>query len=87
MKAQGWSHNTTIHQDNKSATSLENNGRLSGGNRTEHVNMQCHFIEDAMERGEVNVERPSTDEMWSDYFTKLSQGKKFIQFRKNIVNP
>ena len=49
MKAQGWTHNTTTHQDNKSATSLENNGRLSSGNRTKHINVRCHFIKDAIE--------------------------------------
>ena len=86
MKEQGWSHNTMIHQDNKSEMSLENNCRLSGGNRTKHINVWCHFIKDAIEHGEVNVECLSTDEMWSDFFTKPLQGKKFIQFRKNIVN-
>ena len=48
MKAQGWSHNTTIHQDNKSATLLENDSGLSSGNRTKHINVQCHFTEDVI---------------------------------------
>ena len=86
MKEQGWSHNTTIYQDNKSATLLENNGRLSSGNRTKHINVRCHFIEDVIECGEVKVECLSADNMWSDFFTKLLQGKKFIEFRRNIVN-
>ena len=86
MKEQGGSHNTTICQDNKSATLLENIRRLSSGNCTKHINVQCCFIKDAIERGEVSVECLSTDKMWSDFFTKPLQGEKFIQFRKNITN-
>ena len=86
MKAQGWSHNTKIHQDNNSAIPLENNGRLSRGNRTKHTNVRCHFIKDAIDRGKATVEHLSTDKMWTDHFTKPLQGKKFVEFRKNIVN-
>ena len=83
MKEQGWSCNTTVHQDNKSATSLENDGRLNSGNCTD---VRCHFIEDAIEHGEVSIKHSSTDKMWSDFFTKPLQGEKFIQFKKNIMN-
>ena len=86
MKEQGWSCNTTIHQDNKSAMLLKNDDRLSSGNHTKHINVRHCFIEDVIEHREVNVECLSTDEMWSDFFMKPLQGKKFIQFGKNIVN-
>ena len=83
MKEQGWLCNTTICQDNKSATLLENDGRLSSSNRTKHINVRCCFIKDVIKCGEVNVEHLSTDKMWSDFFTKPLQGGKFIQFRKH----
>ena len=86
MKAQGWLCNTTVHQDSKSATSQENNCRLSGGNCTKHSNSQCHFFEDAIKCGKVNIMCLSSDEMWSDFFTKPLQGKPLIPFRKNILN-
>ena len=54
-KAQDWSHNTTTHQDEKSVMPLENNRRLSGNNRTKHINVQHHFIEDVIEQGEENM--------------------------------
>ena len=58
-----------IYQDNESAILLENNGRLSGDNRTKHTNIRCYFIEDAIEPGEANMECSSADKMQSDYFT------------------
>ena len=40
MHEQGWSiKETIIHQDNKSAILLENNGKLSSSNRTKHINV------------------------------------------------
>ena len=72
MKTQGWSHNTTIHQDNKIVTSLESNGRLSSDNGTKHINIRHCFIEDVIERREVNVEHLSADKMWSDCFCKAT---------------
>ena len=61
MNAQGWLNNMTIYQDNESMTLLENNGRLSSGNHTKHINMRCHFIKDVIACGEVNVECLGTD--------------------------
>ena len=40
MEAQGWQNSqTTVHQDHKSATSLANNGELSSGSWTKHINV------------------------------------------------
>ena len=86
MKAQGWSMNTKIFQDNKSAILLENNGRLSSSSRTKHINVRYYFIKNCIERNEVSVEHLGTDAMWSDYYTKPLQGKKFYEFRKTIMN-
>ena len=86
MKAQGWSYNTKLYQDNNSAILLEMNGKLSSSNRTKHINVRYYFIKDVINRGEATLEHMSTDKMWADYFTKPLQGKKFIEFRKNIMN-
>ena len=74
------------HQDNRSAMLLEHNGRLSSSNRTKHVNVRCYFVKDCIDRKEFTIEHLGTDEMWSDYFTKPLQGKKFIKFRATIMN-
>ena len=86
MKAQGWTYSTTIYQDNKSAILLENNGRLSSSNRTKHINVRYYFIKDVIARKEATINYLNTNEMWSDYYTKPLQGKKFIEFRKVIMN-
>ena len=86
VEAQGWSVTAKIHQDNRSAMSLEHNGRLSSGNRTKHINARCHFAKDCIDRKEFTIEHLGTDEMWSDCFTEPLQGEKFIQFRKTIMN-
>ena len=86
MKAQGWTCKTMIYQDNKSAILLENNGRLSSSSRMKHINVQYYFIKDMINRKEATIEHLGTDEMRSDYYTKPLQGKKFIEFRKTIMN-
>ena len=86
VKAQGWSHQTTIFQDNKSAILLENNGRLSSSGRTKHINVRYYFIKDVISRNEASIKYLGTNEMWSDLYTKPLQGKKFTEFRKTIMN-
>ena len=78
--------NTKIFQDNKSAILLENNGRLSSSSRTKHINVWYYFIKNCIERDEVCVEHLGKDLMWSDYYTKPLQGKKFYEFCKMIIN-
>ena len=85
-EAQGWSVTTKAYQDNRSAMLLEHNGRLSGGNRTKHMNVRCHFVKDCIDRKEFTIKHSGTDEMCSDCFTEPLQGEKFVKFRKTIVN-
>jgi hypothetical protein len=87
MKSQGWKINDTIvYQDNKSAILLENNGKLSSTSQTKHINVQYFFVKDCVERKELRIEFCGTDNMWADFYTKPLQGKKFIEFRKTIMN-
>ena len=86
VEAQGWSVTTKAYQDNRSAMLLEHNGRLSSSNRTKHINVRYYFVKDCIDRGEFTIEHLGTDDMWSDYFTKPLQGKKFIKFRATIMN-
>ena len=87
MRAQGWGMKETIvYQDNKSAILLENNGRLSSSSRTKHINTRFFFVKDCIERKELTIKFLGTNEMWSDFYTKPLQGKKFIEFRDKILN-
>jgi hypothetical protein len=87
MKAQGWKvNNMVIYQDNKSAILLENNGKLSSTSRTKHINIRYFFIKDCIKCKEVKIKFCGTNDMWADFYTKPLQGKKFIEFRKTILN-
>ena len=75
-----------MYQDNQSAILLENNGRASSSIRTKHLNIRYSFITDRIKKGELKIEYCPTDDIVTDFFTKPLQGKKFIQFRKTIMN-
>ena len=87
IRAQGWEISKTIlYQDNKSAILLENNGKLSSSSRTKHINVRYFFVKDCIERKELEIQWCGTDDMWADIHTKPLQGKKFVEFRKIILN-
>ena len=65
---------------------LEKNGRISSGKRTKHINARYFFITDRVEKKEVSLEYCPTGVMIADFFTKLLQGAKFLEFRKFIMN-
>ena len=75
-----------MYQDNQSSILLENNSRASRSRRTKHLNIRYFFITDCIKKGELKVEYCPTDDMVANFFTKPLQGKKFLQFRKIIMN-
>ena len=75
-----------MYQDNQLDILLENNGRASSSRRTKHLNIRYFFITDRIKKGELKIEYCPTDDMVADFFTKPLQGKKFLQFRKIIMN-
>ena len=75
-----------MFHDNQSAILLENNGKKSISKRTRHINIRYYFITDTIKNDELEIEYCPTDDMVADYFTKPLQGKKFLQFRKTIMN-
>ncbi len=77
---------TVLHQDNTSAILLEKNGRESAGKRSRHINIRFFHIKDKVDNQELIVKFCPTDQMIADFMTKPLQGKKFFQFRKEIMN-
>ena len=75
-----------MYQDNQSAILIENNGRVSSSRRTKNLNIRYFFITDCIKKGELKIEYCPTNDMVVDFFAKPLQGKKFIQFRKIIMN-
>ena len=87
LECQGYNARSTImYQDNQSEILLKNNGRASSSKRTKHLNIRCFFITDRIKKGDLHIEYCPNDNMVADFFTKPLQGKKFIQFRKLIMN-
>ena len=44
------------------------------------------FITDQIKKGDLHIEYCPTDNMVADFFTKPLQGKKFLKFRKVVMN-
>ena len=87
LEFQGYNINSTImYQDKQSAIILNNNGRASSSKRTKHLNIRYSFITDRIKKGDLHIEYCLTNNMVANFFTKPLQGKKFLQFRKVIMN-
>jgi hypothetical protein len=87
LTAQGYDikHNI-LYQDNRSAILLETNGRQSAGKRSRHLNIRLFFVADQKEKGNLSIEFCPTDQMIGDYMTKPVHGKKFKDFRHQVMN-
>ena len=74
-----------LHQDNMSTMLLQNNGRMSCGKGSRHINIRYFFITDRIKNKEIRVQYCPTEEMIADYFTKPLQGSLFKKFRNLIL--
>ena len=86
LKGQG--HNTIsdeVCQDNMPAILSEENGRKSVGERTRALNVRHFVITNHMSEGDLEIRHCSADKMVADCCTKPLQGKKFQEFRQQIM--
>jgi len=63
-----------IRCDNQSAISLTKNPTHHA--RTKHIDVQCHFVRERVENGEVRFEYCSTEHMVADVLTKALSKKR-----------
>mmetsp|Transcript_26947 Transcript_26947/g.39877 ORF Transcript_26947/g.39877 Transcript_26947/m.39877 type:complete len:422 (-) Transcript_26947:45-1310(-) len=86
LKEQGYTlRKNTLKQDNQSAIRMECNGQNSCTGNSRHVNIRYFFVQDRIDKGEIEVEYCPTDSMLADFFTKPLQGKKFHFFREIVM--
>ena len=85
MKEQGYDVELVLHQDNKSAKLLLDNGRRSLGKRTRHLNIRYYFLHDQIMQGILKAQYCSTENMIANFFTKPLQGCQFRELRKLIL--
>ena len=67
----------TISCDNQGAIALVKDNKFHS--RTKHINLQYHFIHEAVEDGKINVKYVPTDYNVLDIFTKALPKPKFQQ--------
>ena len=75
-----------MYKENQSDILIENKGRASSSRRTKYFNIRYFFITYRIKKGELKIEYYPTDDMVANFFTKPLQGKKFLQYRKIIMN-
>ena len=87
LRAQGFEvSDNIVYQDNKSTMLLANNGRASAGKRSRHLDIRYFFVTDYANKGDINIKFCPTDAMTADFMSKSLHGKKFLKFKKEIMN-
>jgi hypothetical protein len=74
-----------LYQDNQSAIKIEQNGKISSGQKTKHMDARYFFIKDRINSEGIKIEYCPTEKMIADFLTKPLQGSKFRQFRDVIL--
>ena len=90
LRHQGFKvNNVLLHQDNKAAILLQENGVSSRGRRSRHIDIRFFFVKDRIEKGDVEIAFCGTKNMNADYLTMPLQGRAFREFRDDImgINP
>ena len=62
MEAQGYAtENNILYQDNDSTILLENNGRMSAGKNSKHINNRFFLITDKVALGDLEIHHKGMD--------------------------
>ncbi len=86
LKAQGYVVvDNILHQDNRSAILLEQNGKMSSGKRTKHIAICYFFVMDRIRSGEISPKWCPKGEMIVDFLTKPLKGAMFWKFRDLLM--
>ena len=86
MKSQGHSISASyLAQDNQSAMKLEQNGRMSAGQRSRHINIRHFWVTDRLKADGITLKHCPTDLMLADFLTKPLQGSLFRKFRAVLL--
>ncbi len=86
LKAQGYvMADNILHQENRSAILLEQNGKMSSGKRTKHITIHYFFVTDRIRSREISTKWCPTGEMIADFLTKPLQGGMFWKLRDLLM--
>ena len=75
-----------LYQDNKSAMILQQNGRMSTGKRSRHLNVRYFFVTDVIKKGLLKaIMCCPIGDMIADFFTKpIQTSRNFAIWFKTI---
>jgi hypothetical protein len=73
---------TEIHCDNQSYIKLSENPMFH--DRSKHIEIRYHFIQDCVQKGSVKLQYVLTDEQIADILTKPLVKGKFVYFRDKL---
>jgi hypothetical protein len=88
LQSQGYTMKDTVllHQENKSAMLLKKNDQASSSKQNKHIHLRYFYIEDKIDKGNINIEHCPVEEMLAAFFTKPLQGTWFLTLRDHIMN-
>jgi hypothetical protein len=75
---------TTVHVDNVGCIFLAKN--KTSGERTKHIDMKYHFIQEQVENGLVEIKFVRSEDNVADIFTKNLGGEKFNFHSQKLFN-
>ena len=82
---QGYTIEIDLHQDNQSAMRMARNGRKSCGQKSRHIDIRYFWLQDRIQKGEINLTYCPTEIMVADFFTKPLQGSLFRKMKAVIM--
>ncbi|GKF00231.1 hypothetical protein Tco_0023581 [Tanacetum coccineum] len=71
-----------VHYDNKGAIDLSKNPVLHS--RTKHIKIQHHFLRDNVQKGNISIEKVSSEDNIADILTKPLKREPFNLFRLGL---
>ena len=73
---------TSVYYDNQSCIKLSENPLFH--DRLKHIDIQCHFIRDCVQRGAVQLQYVPIEVQVADILTKALGRAKFVYFREQM---
>ena len=73
-----------IHEDNQGAIALAISDRCT--RRTKHIDVQFHYVREAIKKGAVKIDYCRTQEMIADILTKAVTGSRFQLLRNRLLD-